>query len=487
MLLRRTFQSAGIIFLKRSFTKSAQRLNYNKRGQYENPFSRTIRVLKGDVVNTFKNIKEGPSAVIHGVPRQVDIVIIGGGAIGSSIAYWLKEKANATSFDVVVIDKDLSFSKCATSLSVGGLRQQFSLPENIQMSLFGYEFIRNLKQRFGPTADVAFTPHGYLVLASEEGAKQLIENSKLQNELGAMNVVLQKQELKDRFPWMNVDDVELGCLGLEKEGWFDPWSLLHLLKQGAEEKMTRYIQGKVIDFDFRERHDLIIEGVHQSTLHQPDSIVVKMADGTENTIQFSLCIIAAGPDSGEVSRYLKIGEGDGILSVPLPIERRKRYVFVFDCEKNPPGLNTPMTIDHTGAYFRREGLGGKFIGGISPEAGNEPETTNLDVNFNYFDEYLWPTLANRVPAFNAVKVKGAWSGFYEYNSFDENGIVGPHPFYPNIYIASGFSGHGIQQAPAIGRAVAEMVLDGQFKTIDLTRFGFDRLLVEKPLMESEII
>lgn len=117
-------------------------------------------------------------------------------------------------------------------------------------------------------------------------------------------------------------------------------------------------------------------------------------------------------------------------------------MYSFDCAKDPPGLNTPMTIDYTGAYFRRDGLGGKFICGMSPEQADEPDTSNLDVNYEYFDRHVWPVLAQRVPAFNALKVKGAWSGFYEYNRFDENGVVGPHPAYNNIYIATGFSGHG---------------------------------------------
>lgn len=485
MFLRKV-SSANIRFLiKRKFHKSSKVFSDK---EFENPIIRTFRILGNDVLKTFKskptNVKGG---LMEGIPSHTDVVIIGGGAIGSSIAYWLKEKTHEDAFSIVVIEKDFTYAKSSTCLSVGGLRQQFSLPENIQMSLYAADFLRSLKRRFGPEADVNFTPHGYLLLATEEGAGQLIDNSKLQKELGACNIILQKDELKDRFPWINVDDVAIGCLGLEKEGWFDPWSLLQLLKHGAIKKGTQYINGTVVDFMSENRTDLVIEGINESSFEQATAVVVQTPEGERKTINFAICIIAAGADSGQVAELLNIGTGRGILSVPLPVERRKRYVYSFACQDDPPGLNTPMTIDYTGAYFRRDGLGGDFIAGISPDVEDEPETTNLDVNYEFFDNKLWPILANRVPGFNGVKVKSGWSGFYEYNRYDENGIIGPHPYFTNLYIATGFSGHGIQQSPAVGRAVAELILDGKFQTIDLTRLGFDRLIMDKPMFEERIM
>lgn len=167
---------------------------------------------------------------------------------------------------------------------------------------------------------------------------------------------------------------------------------------------------------------------------------------------------------------------------------RKRYVYVFQCQgQNEPGLNTPLTIDPTNTYFRRDGLGGNFICGRSPSPEKEPCVDNLDVDYDYFDTDIWPVLAKRVPAFECIKVSNAWSGFYEYNTFDENGIVGSHPYYHNLYIATGFSGHGIQQAPAVGRAISELIMDGRFRTIDLTRLSFDRIIVDQPMFEVNII
>lgn len=129
-----------------------------------------------------------------------------------------------------------------------------------------------------------------------------------------------------------------------------------------------------------------------------------------------------------------------------------------------------------------------YIGGRSPECvEKEPSIDNLDVDYEYFDTDVWPLLAKRVPKFEAIKVKSGWAGFYEFNTFDENGIVGPHPYYHNLYIASGFSGHGIQQSPAVGRAVAEMIIDGGFVNIDLLRLGFDRIVVDKPMRELNCV
>lgn len=168
---------------------------------------------------------------------------------------------------------------------------------------------------------------------------------------------------------------------------------------------------------------------------------------------------------------------------------RKRYVYTIKSQgENQPLFNAPLTIDpKSQTYFRCDGLGGNYLVGRSPSLEDEPDIDNLDVDYNYFDEMIWPHLAKRVPAFECVKVQSAWSGYYEFNTFDENGIVGPHPYYHNLYIATGFSGHGIQQAPAVGRAVAEMILDGEFTSIDLTRLGFDRLMVREPMLEQNIV
>jgi len=393
---------------------------------------------------------------------------------------------------VVVVEKDSTYKECSTCLSVGGLRQQFSLPENIKMSLFGADFIRNSKEYLGDF-DLNFNPHGYLVLATESGAEQLKRNSELQNRLGARNELLSSSQLKRKFPWINTEGIALGCHGLEKEGWFDPWSLLMGFKTRAKDYGAHFVDGTVTGFEFREQSDITSIQTPSGTFNEVaysglDKAVVKLQNGETRTIKFAICVLAAGAQSGAVAKLAKIGTGPGVLSIPLPVEPRKRYVYVVQSQgENAPGLNTPLTIDPTFAYFRRDGLGGNYLCGRSPDNENEPSIDNLEVDYEYFNTDVWPHLANRVPAFQSLKVTGAWAGYYEYNTFDENGIIGPHPYYHNLYIATGFSGHGIQQTPAVGRAISELIIDGMFREIDLTRLGFDRIVVQKPMLEINCV
>ncbi|EFA03961.2 FAD-dependent oxidoreductase domain-containing protein 1 [Tribolium castaneum] len=452
--------------------------NYSKDS--EHPLLRTLRILKEDfyrIEGPSKNELEKQRALMGLFPRHADVLIIGGGAIGSSIAYWLKEKTSREGIRVIVIEKDMTYSKCTTVLSPGALHQHFALPENIQMSLFGAEFLRTIKKRFGNGVQVNFNPQGHLVLADEAGAQHLVDNSVIEREFGVINELLSKEQLKNKFPWMNVEDVELGCLGLEKQGWFDPWALLSVMRYGATDLGAQYVEGEVVDFLFKDKQEYIGEGMEDASYEAVQEAVIKLPDGQHKTMEFAFCIIAAGTETLELSQLARIGTGSGMLSIPLPIEKRKRFVYKFDCPESPPGINTPMTVDPSGLYFRRHGLGGSFLCGVSlPEkCDDSPE--------GFFNHQISPVLQNRVPKFSDIKLRNSWCGIYENNYFDDSGIIGPHPYYHNLYIATGFSAYGIQQAPAIGRAVAELILDGDFKTIDLTRFGFDRLIVDKPMYE----
>lgn len=356
------------------------------------------------------------------------------------------------------------------------------------MSLYGADFIRDSKIFLGDDVDLSFVPNGYLFLASEEGAETLQRNSNVQNRLGAKNVLLTPKKLKERFPWMNTDGIGLGCYGLEREGWFDPWALLMGFKRKAIEYGTDYVNGEVVNFEFEKKPEIQVQGVPFGEYEATNSVVVKLADGSVNRITFATVIIAAGAQSGNVARLARIGNGKGLLSLPLPVEPRKRYVYSFQTQgENPPGLNCPLMVDPSSTYFRRDGLGGNYLAGRSPDPSCEPDCSDLSVDYDYFDEQIWPKIAHRVPAFESLKVTGAWSGYYEYNTFDENGIVGQHPYFHNLFLATGFSGHGIQQAPAVGRAMSELILESCFKTIDLTRLGFDRFVVNEPMLEQNIV
>ncbi|KAF4524778.1 hypothetical protein B566_EDAN014472 [Ephemera danica] len=407
----------------------------------EHPVSRTLRVLGQDFQYIGDKLfggkkseaseREDTSANFEKFDfwqDHCDIAIIGGGVIGSSIAYWIKQRV-PKAVNVVVIEKDPTYSQASTTLSCGGLRQQFSLRQNIEMSQFGAQFLRECGKRLHVKGhdppDVQFTPQGYLFLASAAGAQQLQENHELQMEMGVRNELLSNKQLKEKFPWLNTDDVELGCLGLENEGWFDPWSLLDGFKKKSISLGTKYVQGEAVGFEFKS---------------QPD-----IPNGELKTVKFGLAVLACGPSSGKVAELARIGVGSGLLSIPLPVE------------PSPP----------------RSDL--------------EPSNLDFEVDHAFFEEHVWPSLAHRIPAMQALKVQSAWAGHYDYNYFDHNAILGPHPYHSNLYLATGFSGHGLQQAPAIGRAVMELIIDGGFTTIDLSLFSFDRFLLGNKVLERNIV
>jgi len=192
------------------------------------------------------------------------------------------------------------------------------------------------------------------------------------------------------------------------------------------------------------------------------------------TIGARTIVVAAGPWSGEVA---------AMAGIALPVEPRRRSVFVFDCRETLPLL--PLTIDPSGVWFRPEGR--FWLAGTTPAPGNDPPGAPLEVQHQEWDDMVWPALAHRVAAFEAAKVVNSWAGYYEYNTFDQNGIVGRHPEIDSIVFATGFSGHGIQQSPAVGRAVAELVVHGSYRTLDLSLFGYERISAGRPVRELNVV
>ncbi|XP_063799772.1 FAD-dependent oxidoreductase domain-containing protein 1 isoform X2 [Pseudophryne corroboree] len=427
----------------------------------------------------------------HLPPEHADIVVVGGGVIGWSIAYWLKKLyQQRRAYRVVVVERDPTL-QLQTALW-GGIRQQFSRPENIQMSLFGAHFLRNVNEYLGVVneepIDIQFNPSGYLFLSSEKGVETLLENYRIQSDQGAKVALLSPDQLIKKFPWINTQDVALACYGLENEGWFDPWTLLCALRSKALSMGVEHCHGEVVGFDSSINKMVTSDGetVNLKTIQK---VTVRMQNSLESQAVECMAVInAAGAWSSKVAELAGIGAGSpgSVEEVELPVEPRKRYIYTFHCP-NGPGVDCPLLIDSSGAYFRREGFGGNYIGGLSPPEEEEPDPSNLDVDHDYFQQKVWPLLAHRVPVFESLKVKSAWAGYYDYNTYDQNGVIGIHPSVQNLYFACGFSGHGLQHAPAVGRAVAELLIYGYFKTLDLGDFNFQRFLFKQPLLESNIV
>jgi glycine/D-amino acid oxidase-like deaminating enzyme len=386
-----------------------------------------------------------------------DIAIVGGAALGAAIAYFLKAVERFEG-SVVVIERDPTFRTAATTLAAAGIRQQFSTPENIRLSRFGLEFLRHLSARHGAEADPALREQGYLVLASEDGRADLEENHRIQLAEGARVLLLDRAGLAERFSWLAVDGIGAGGLGLAGEGWFDSNTLLWTLRAGAREAGASLRTGEVVAV---------------GTAHgRVDT--VELADG--NRIRCGALVNAAGPAAGRLA---------AMASRPLPVEPRKRTVFVVDCPDAPHDM--PLVADPSGVWIRPEG--GNFITGWSPaEADDGPaDPDDFDPDHWIFEEILWPALATRIPSFERLKTTGAWAGHYDFNRLDQNAVIGPDPELSNFFYANGFSGHGLQHAPGVGRALAELLMHGGYRTLDLSVFGYERIAAGRPLFERNVI
>jgi len=379
---------------------------------------------------------------------MADVVIIGGGVMGSSIAYHLKSDRNFTG-TVTVIERDPTYARASSALSASSIRQQFSTPLNIHLSRLGIGFLRDAPRTLD--VDLGLKEPGYLFLASRAGEAVLRANHAIQKGEGCSVELLDPAALVRRFPAMSAVGVALASHGTANEGWFDGPALMQAFRRKARELGAQYVADEVVGL-------------------APDAVTLRSG----GRIEARTIVIAAGPWSGEVA---------ALAGIALPVEPRRRSVFVFDVREQLPPL--PLTIDPSGVWFRPEGR--FYLSGTTPADGNDAPGAPLEVQHQEWDDMVWPVLAERVPAFEAAKVGRSWAGYYEYNTFDQNGIVGRHPEHESLIFATGFSGHGIQQSPAVGRAVAELIAYGSYRTLDLLPFSYERISAGRPIRELNVV
>jgi sarcosine oxidase len=393
-------------------------------------------------------------------PDRADVVIVGGAIVGSATATFLARRPDWHG-RIVILERDPTFRTSSTTLSAASIRLQFSTPLNIEISRFGVEVIKHLETWLGvegqPAPEVDFVEGGYLFLASAAGLPILESNHAVQREHGVEVALLTPAQLHERFPWMQVDDLAGGSLGLRDEGWFDAYALLQAFRRKARSLGVEEVAGEVVEI---ERSGGRATGV-------------RLADGRH--IEADWVVNAAGPRAGGVA---------GMAGVRLPVSPRKRMLFHFECRTRI--ANAPLTIDTSGVYFRPEGP--NYIAGSSPRGEQpDPDTLDLEVDRSWFEQVVWPAIAHRVPAFEAIRLLDAWAGHYEVNTLDHNAVIGPHPDLPNFLFANGFSGHGLQQAPAAGRALSEWIATGDYETIDVRPLGYERIAANEPYEELNVV
>jgi FAD-dependent oxidoreductase domain-containing protein 1 len=380
--------------------------------------------------------------------RGRHIVIIGGGVIGSAIAGFLGERGAADG--VTIIERDPSYRRASSALSTSSIRQQFSTALNVELSRAGIAFLRTVRDAVG------LVEPGYLYLASEAGRETLARQHAVQRRCGAPVALLSANELQRRFPWLDTAGLALGSLGLSGEGWFDGYGLLQLLRRRAIEAGARYVIDEAVGFEAGGSR----------------IAAVRLAGGDK--LPCDIAVNAAGPWAARVAEW---------AGIDLPVRPRRRSVYVFDCRERPAGF--PLTIDPSGLWFRPEGA--YTICGMPSPSGADPDEPPLELEHERWEPELWPALARRVPAFAAVKLIGGWAGYYDYNTFDQNAVVGPTPGIDNLILANGFSGHGLQHAPAVGRGIAEWLTAGRYVSLDLSPLGYERIAKGQPLREDNII
>jgi glycine/D-amino acid oxidase-like deaminating enzyme len=385
---------------------------------------------------------------------EFDVLIVGGGVIGSACAYFAKTHPDFRG-TVAVVEPDPSYAQAASARSASSIRQQFSTPINIALSAFGLEFLRNAATR--GFASPGLVESSYLYLATPAGRAALEERAAIQRAANVPVHLHGREALSQRYPWLNTSDLAAGTDTVGVEGWFDGYALLSSLRFANERAGVRYLRDRVAGFE-----------------QSPGAPIAAVRLERQGRVACGTVVLAAGTRSRELAAD---------VGIELPVFARKRTVCVFSCPETIP--RCPLIIDPSGLWLRPEGE--RFLCGIPQEPDPDVAPDDFEIDHGLFESIAWPILAHRVPAFEAVRLVSAWVGHYDYNTFDQNAFVGPAPGIANLLLACGFSGHGLQHAPGIGRGLAEHIIFGAYRSLDLSPLAYDRFLRNAPLRELNVI
>lgn len=392
-----------------------------------------------------------------------DVVIIGGAIYGSAAAWFLTDNPD---FDgrILVVEMDPSYQNSSTAHTNSCIRQQFSARLNVEISRFSADFITHFQRYMGGDTRVPNLPiqsFGYMYLADTPASAETLRQSwAVQQAAGAATELLTAAEIKQRYPFYQVDDILLGSINTVNEGYFDGGTLFEWWRRSARERGVEYVTNEVVAMTRST------DGTRIDT--------VTLATG--DVITCGTVINASGPRAARTAR---------MAGLDIPVEPRKRFTWVFTAQ-TPLAQDLPLTIDPSGVHFRQDGPQSYMAGG---HCAHDPAVPYDDFTMDHalWQDHVWPIIANRIPQFEAIKLVTEWAGHYAYNTLDQNAVLGPHPEVANFVFLNGFSGHGLQQSPALGRGIAELVTYGQYKTLDLSPFGYQRILDNQPFLEKAVI
>ena len=385
---------------------------------------------------------------------QYDVAIIGGGVMGCAAAYFLKLAGVSR---VCVIEPDPTYAKAATPVATGGCRRLFSRPENIRMSQFSIEFFKGFGKHVavnGEAPDVQWREGGYFFVGGAQHQKVLEENYRTEASLGVKVELLDRGAIASRFPWMRTDDLALGVLSPE-DGWLDPNSVLQGFRKKARAMGCDFVNDRVVD------------------VYKAGMRVTELELASKARVRADTVINAAGCWAPSIAK---------LAGMDLPVNPMRRFEHYVEIADTLPPM--PLIKDPDRLVIRPEGKG-YSVGLVKSD---EPRGFNFEMDPEWFENVVWPACAARIPAFENLKLKREWAGLYDECELDGNMILGNWPGrLDNFYVACGFSGHGLMHAPAVGRALAELVVKGRYESIDLSRMGYQRVLDNAPYPETGIL
>ena len=395
--------------------------------------------------------------------ESYDIIIVGGAIMGASTAWFLSKNED---FDgsVLVVERDPTYKNSSTTHTNSCMRQQFSAELNVRISQFAADFVNNIQDYMDGddlVPELSIQNFGYMYFANNEAfANILQENQKVQLSVGAATQLLSPDQIKQRYPFYNVDDILLGSINLIDEGYWDGTAVFDSWRRQSRKAGAEYVTNEVV-------------------------AMTKSADGTK--------VESVTLRSGEVITCGKVLNTSGprasrtaqMAGIDVPVEPRKRYSWIFAAEQ-PLSQDLPLTIDPSGVHVRENG-GGTYQCGAHSDIDPAVAYDDFIMDFDVWENHVWPILATRIPQFEAIKIQSEWAGHYAYNTFDHNAIMGPHTEVENFFFLNGFSGHGLQQSPAMGRGTAEMLIYGEYRSLDLSSFNYSRIPDNVPIIEKAVI
>lgn len=391
-----------------------------------------------------------------------DVVIVGGAMYGASVSWWL---ARNPDFDgrILVIERDPSYEFASTTHTNSCIRQQFSADINVRISQFGAEFIHNFRDFMGGDArvpEIALHSHGYMYMAATpEAAAVLSAAQQVQAANGAATRHLTADQIAAEYPFYHLDDIIAANHNPVNEGYFDGASIFDWWKRTGREMGVEYIHNEATAM----------------TLNAAGTAVEQVTLASGESVSCKVVVNASGPRGALTAR---------MAGIDLPVEPRKRHTWIFDAEQ-PLDRPLPLTIDPGGLHLRSDGR--YYLCGFPPDPDPATDFTDFAEDHAMWEDVVWPAIAHRIPQFEAIKLVNSWVGHYAFNTLDQNAVVGPHTQISNFLFVNGFSGHGLQQSPAIGRGLAEWILYGEYRSIDLSEFGYGRIERNEPFIEKAVI